>query len=592
MSEIKNLFIATVLSILVLIGWQSFYESKNPPKQEIVKESSDVNKNESIEQSNPEKDVEKIQISSNNKNTDERTVQKTIRTENKINIKNYLIPIDNSHIDGNFSKQGLIFNKISLKNYHETIDNNSPEVKLLDKKDGYYGEIGFLPDENNSVHLPNKATIWDADGDKITSEKPLTLTWINDQNIKFVIRISLDEDYLFKIEKQVLNNQNDEIEISTFTRLYKALDNSSRGGIGHEGIIGFFNKELLKTTYDKLIKQENIAIKSRDKNDKLSWIGFGDKYWMSAIIGNETNSSAIMKGDIKDGDKFVQIENKYSQNLQPQDEFRRTEYLFVGAKELETLDKYEKDYKITMLDHAVDFGTLYFITKPIFLFLQYLHKIIGNFGIAIMILTLVIKILLFPLTKKSLISMHRMRQLQPQLDDIKKRLKDDKTRMNLEIVSLFKTNKISPFSSIIPMLIQIPIFFALYKVLYITIEMRHAPFFGWIHDLSARDTLNIFSIFDKIHLNVSQYLNLGVLSLILGATMLLQQKTQPKPTDASQATVMKWMPIIFTIASSSFPAGLVIYWSWNNILSMIQQLIVDKIIIKKPKHNNNVEKIK
>ena len=244
-----------------------------------------------------------------------------------------------------------------------------------------------------------------------------------------------------------------------------------------------------------------------------------------------------------------------------------------------------------MFDHAVDFGTLYFITKPIFLFLQFLYKIIGNFGIAIMILTLVIKTMLFPLTKKSLISMNRMRKLQPQLDEIKNRHKDNKAAMNLEIVSVFKANKISPFSSILPMLLQIPIFFALYKVLYITIEMRQAPFFGWIKDLSAKDTFNIFSIFDSLHINLSQYLSLGVLSLILGLTMLLQQKTQPKPADASQANVLKWMPLIFTIASASFPAGLVIYWSWNNILSIIQQLIVEKSITSKEKAIK-IEKVK
>jgi YidC/Oxa1 family membrane protein insertase len=208
-----------------------------------------------------------------------------------------------------------------------------------------------------------------------------------------------------------------------------------------------------------------------------------------------------------------------------------------------------------------------------------------------MILTLVIKTLLFPLTKKSLISMNKMRKLQPQLDEIKARQKDNKAAMNLEVVALFKTNKISPFSSILPMILQIPIFFALYKVLYITIEMRQAPFFGWIRDLSAKDTFNIFSIFDSLHINVSQYLSLGVLSLILGLTMLAQQKTQPKPANSDQANVMKWMPLIFTIASASFPAGLVIYWSWNNILSMIQQVIVEKSIKFKDKEVR-IEKVK
>jgi YidC/Oxa1 family membrane protein insertase len=585
MSEIKNLFIATVLSVIVLVGWQNFYESKN-----VNKDTTEVVDNQEVEkETKTSKSLENLDQSSISVK-DQIDVKQEVESQN-ISQKDLLIRIDNDFVDGSISRRGLIFNNLSLKKYRETLDPGSPEVTLLDKKNQYYAEIGFSQNDDKTIDLPTKNTVWDVDGMVLTPEKPLNFTWKNKQGMFFNVKVSLDKEYLFKIEKSIVNNFGKEIDISSYSRLYKALDSNQGGGIAHEGVIGFFNKELIKFSYEKVMKKEDIIIRSKDKNNKLSWVGFGDKYWMSALIGNENGSSIVAKGLVKNGDKIAQIENLYSATLDQGEEFKRTEYIFLGAKELNTLDKYEKQYGITMFDHAVDFGSLYFITKPIFLFLQYLHKVICNFGIAIMILTLVIKIILFPLTKKSLVSMHRMRELQPQMEEIKNKFKDDKTRMNMELVSLFKTNKVSPFSSIMPMLIQIPIFFALYKVLYITIEMRHAQFFFWIKDLSARDSLNVFSVFDSFGIGISQYLNLGVLSIILGLTMILQQKLQPKPAiESSHMTALKWMPYIFTIISASFPAGLVIYWSWNNILSMIQQVIVDHFVIKNKK--NIVEKIR
>jgi YidC/Oxa1 family membrane protein insertase len=555
-----------------MIGWQTFTSSKNKTAAETEKvvqiaEKMLSDSGETIQNSLQNQSIQSI---------------KEIKKIEKLDPK-AILKVENEKISGIFSRQGLSFNELTLKKYKETIEEGSPEVELLNRKDfSYYSDLSFTPTEDTNIELPNKMTIWEADSDVLTNEKPVTLTWANREGIKFIVKIELDNDYLFKIERSVINSSLAPISLSFSSKIHKEIDDKDlNGGVAHEGTVGFFNKELIKVSYSKLLKKDSLVLRSKDKNEKLSWIGFGDKYWLSSLIMNEKNTSVIARGDVDDNGRFVQIDSNFPKIINPNEEFSRTEYLFAGAKELALLDKYESEKGIIMFDHAVDFGSLYFITKPIFMLLQWIYKVFGNFGIAIMTLTLIIKFLLFPLTKKSVVSMAKMKKLQPRIDAIKEKYKDDKTRMNIEIVTLFKTEKISPFSSILPMLLQIPVFFALYKVLYITIEMRQATFFGWIKDLSARDSFNIFSIFDPLHLNVSHYFNLGILSLILCGTMILQQKMQPKPaTDNGQIAMIKWMPLIFMFISASFPAGLLIYWSWNNIVSVFQQIFIEKVMIK------------
>ncbi len=551
MSEVKNILIATVLSIGVMFAWQSFSKKDAPVEQ---------------------KQETAVVATQQPKVLEGRAIEKI--------DKSMIIKVENDKIVGEFSRQGLSFHDLLLKKYKETLDDDAAEVELFNKKNFYYSDFLFLQDENSNVELPNKNTVWESDSDVLTPEKPINLTWSNGAGVKFGVKISIDNDYLFRIDRSVFNATGEAISMNFASRISKDIDENVSGGIAHEGVVGFFNKESLQIPYRKLLKKD-FAFRSKDKNEKLSWIGFGDKYWLSSLIMNEKNVHVSVKSNSDDMGAFTQITSTFGGIIQPNEEFLRTEYLFAGAKELGLLDKYESEKKILMFDHAVDFGVLYFITKPIFMLLQFFYKILGNFGVAIMILTLVIKFILFPLTKKSVISMNRMKKLQPKIDEIKTKWKDDKSRMNLEIVSLFRAEKISPFSSILPMLLQIPVFFALYKVLHITIEMRHAPFFGWIRDLSVRDSFNIFSVFDKLHINLSHYFNLGFLSLILCATMFLQQKLQPKPTaDNNQMAMMKWMPVIFMFISGSFPSGLLIYWSWNNIVSVAQQIFIEKVIIK------------
>lgn len=565
MSEIKNILIATALSIMVMIGWQTYSASK--AKNEGVPEGEKVVQVAQGDEENGSKIIDSGRVNE---------IKKVEKLDPKV-----LINIENEKVSGVLSRQGISFNELTLKKYKETIEEDSPNVELLNKKEFYYSDFGFLANEDTNIELPKKTTVWEADSNVLSYEKPVTLTWTNPQGVKFVTKISLDDEYLFKIERSVFNLTDSAISLNFMSRIHREINEKHMAPtIAHEGVIGFFNKELVKVPYSKLVKKNSMNFRSKDKNDKLSWVGFGDKYWLSSLVMNEKNVSVALKNNSNENGNFVQIESDFLKIIDPQEEFSRTEYLFAGAKELSLLDKYESDKGIVMFDHAVDFGALYFITKPIFLLLQWVYKAVGNFGIAIMVLTLIIKFLLFPLTKKSVISMSKMKKLQPKIEEIKTKYKDDKTRMNMEIVALFRAEKISPFSSILPMLLQIPVFFALYKVLHITIEMRHAPFFGWIKDLSARDSFNIFSIFDPLHLNLSHYFNLGILSLILCATMIFQQRIQPKPTEGSQMAMMKWMPYIFMFISASFPAGLLIYWSWNNIVSVFQQLFIEKFIIK------------
>jgi YidC/Oxa1 family membrane protein insertase len=607
LSEIKNVFFAFVLALIVLIGWQFFFdkpkeEAKNETKQNDLQKKTSDDKNSKTE--NP--------ISLKNENIQSKDeikiVNQEIKTEKEqIDYSKFNIQIENDKISGIFSPKGLSFEKIILKDYKKEIG-ESEKFALFEKDCNlvFYSDFGFVPNfsddegsgqnlgQNNKIEFPNQNTLWKTDQSKLESGKPITLKWKNDSGIEFETKISLDSNYLFKIERTVRNKSNSPINFSFYGRI---LRNFSGGKIQNspvfEGFIGFWNNEILKFNYQKLFKKNILVFPGQDfsKKDELHWAGFSDKYWLASIASSEDQNSILSlrtktSGALESTDALnpfnkVQIDSTSSAKLLPGKEISKTEYLFVGAKELTVLDSYEKNQKIKMFDRAVDFGLLYFITKPIFVLLQYFNKILGNFGLAIMLLTLVIKFLLFPLSKKSVISASKMKEINPEIEKLKEKYKDDKLKLNAEIINLFKKNKVSPLSPLLPILFQLPIFFALYKVLSISIEMRHAAFFGWIKDLSAKDTINIFELIDFANLGLGNYLNIGVLSIFLGLTMFVQQKFQPAPTDQSQKTIMTWMPWIFIIISASFPAGLIVYWAWNNLVSIAQQLLIERFFIKK-----------
>jgi YidC/Oxa1 family membrane protein insertase len=597
LSEIKNVFFAFVLALIVLIGWQFFFSQPEENQKKQTKTEAAQPKDSESELKNEAKEnflKEGPQID------EEKTSKENISLKNE--EKETKIQIENDKISGVFSSKGLSFQEITLKDYKKSLESEE-KFKLFEKDCQlvFYSDFGFIPnfqddDENFSskkkqVEFPNQNTVWKSQNSKIGKDETAVLTWKNSEGVEFETRISLDANYLFKIERKVKNNSNSQINFSFYGRILKNFSGGkAQTSPVFEGFISFWNNGIIKNDYEKIFKKNTLIYPGQEasKNDEFHWAGFSDKYWLTSLISNEDQNSVLsvrtkMSNDSQNFVNKAQIESVFNTKLLPGKEISRTEYLFVGAKELNILDQYQKEKNIKMFDRSVDFGVLYFLTKPIFILLQYFNKLLGNFGLAIMLLTVVIKTLLFPLARKSVISANKMKELNPEIERIKAIYKDDKQRQNLEILNIFKKNKISPLSPLLPILMQLPIFFALYKVLSISIEMRHAPFFGWIKDLSARDSINIFNLIDFGNFGLGNYLNIGILSVILGLTMFLQQKFQPAPTDPNQKTVMRWIPWIFIIISASFPAGLILYWGWNNLVSIAQQIFIEKFFIKKNK---------
>ncbi|HLD77361.1 MAG TPA: membrane protein insertase YidC, partial [Rickettsiales bacterium] len=408
---------------------------------------------------------------------------------------------------------------------------------------------------------------------------PIILSWTNKQNIKFFIEISVDENYMFAIKQKVENLSNRDITVAPYGRINRFLNIREKANyILHEGFLGVFGGILQEISYDD-------AAEDGDKNFAGaggSWFGITDKYWLTAIIADENleyKTNFSYKKDLRNnifaadflGQEF-KIEKKSTISF--------NHHFFAGAKKVKLLDQYSKDFNIKLFDRAIDFGWFYFITKPFFFAIDFLNKFLGNFGLAILTMTVLVKIALFPTANKSYAAMARMKKLQPKMNEIREKFKEDKLAMNREIMAMYKREKINPASGCLPILIQIPIFFSLYKVIFVTLDMRHAPFYGWIKDLSAPDPTSIFNLFGLLPFEVGGILAIGIWPILMGLSMYFQQKLSPPIADPTQAKVLKFMPYILTFVLASFPAGLVIYWTWNNILSIAQQYYITNVVYK------------
>jgi YidC/Oxa1 family membrane protein insertase len=386
-------------------------------------------------------------------------------------------------------------------------------------------------------------------------------------------------NFMFTVTLKVKNNSGKELTFFPYGLINRTYaDTGKHMYILHEGPIGVFNNELTEISYEDL--RDDGATKLEDSK---GWLGVSDKYWLSAIVPDKNETFDANFRHIKRNDKDAyQIDMRGEAFTVPSgDDHSVTMRMFAGAKKVQLLDEYSMKYDIPLFDRAVDFGSLYFLTKPFFELLSFFYSHVGNFGIAILLLTCVIKLVMFPLANKSYTSMSQMKLLTPKMQEIREKHADDKMKMNTEIMEMYKREKVNPMSGCLPILIQIPVFFALYKVLFVTIEMRHAPFFGWIHDLSAPDPTNLFTLFGLLQWDVPGFLHLGIWPIIMCVTMVLQQKLNPKPTDEIQAMVIGYMPYVFLFLFASFPAGLVIYWAWNNTLSILQQWIIIRRLEKK-----------
>jgi len=555
-NNIVNLIAAIVLSLSIIFGWQYFIvkpEQKKQQQQVALQKAQNLKKTEL-------KQLETIASPAQEINQAER------------------IKIDSSSLTGSISLKGLRFDDLTLKKYKRDLSENSPEVVLFspsNTENAYFAEIGFVSNLSN-VKLPNNETIWNSDSEVLTPDKPVNLFWVNEDGVKFLVTITLDEDYLFTIEQTIVNNSNQELPVQSYgliNRKYTAVEKAVN--ILHQGPIGSINENLKEYSYDDIKdkKSEKFAA------SKVDWIGITDKYWLTSLIPDQSsNYNSNFNYAVKQGIERYQVDFiSPVQIVKPGENFSIKGRLFAGAKKVDLLDKYEKQYNIKLFDRTIDFGWFYIITKPVFYAMNFFYKYVGNFGISILIVTVIIKLLMFTLANKSYRSMKKMKKLQPEIDRIKNLYGEDKARLNQEIMALYKKEKVNPVAGCLPILIQIPVFFSIYKVLYVTIEMRQAPFYGWIKDLSAPDPTTIFNLFGLLPFYPPSFLMIGAWPILMAITMFLQQRMSPEPADPVQAQVMKFMPLIFLVMFSSFPAGLLIYWSWNNILSIIQQYYINKL---------------
>jgi YidC/Oxa1 family membrane protein insertase len=496
------------------------------------------------------------------------------------------IKIEAPSLEGSISLVGALIDDVVLRDYHETLSPDSPLVRLLEPRSDaqpYYVQYRWSTTGDSHVKLPDTNTLWTASAPTLTQTQPVTLSWDNGEGLIFHIILSIDDKYMFTVKQSVQNSTGLPVDLFPSARLRRDYTPEVSGYyILHEGLIGVLGGTLREMKYDAAKSDAEKApnVPPLEVNGKGGWAGITDKYWLAALIPDQSSDTTAAFRAVKEvGNEGYQVDfiNNTPEHIAGGADASLTTHLFAGAKVVRLLDDYQDAFHIPNFDKAVDFGWFYFLTKPFFFCIDFLFHVTGNFGIAIMLFTVAVKLLFFPLANKSYKSMSKMKLLGPKMQAIRERYKDDPPRMQQEMMSIYKTEKVNPASGCLPMLIQVPVFFSLYKVIFVTIEMRHAPFFGWIHDLSSVDPTNIFNLFGLLPFDptfISPALHLGVWPIIMGCTMYFQQRLNPPPPDPVQAKIFQFMPIIFTFMLARFPAGLVIYWSWNNLLSIGQQWLI------------------
>ncbi|MAH83918.1 MAG: membrane protein insertase YidC [Rhodospirillaceae bacterium TMED8] len=483
------------------------------------------------------------------------------------------IDIITPRLRGSISLKGGIIDDLLLLDYRETLSKESSNIEIFNPKgavNAYYAQFGWVPTRKTLV--PTAETVWTANRKVLEPGTPVTLTWNNGDGLTFKRTFGIDENFMFTITQEIINKSSTPMTFHAFGLVSRRTTPETTGFyILHEGLLGVSNDTLTEIDYDDL---QDLG--QAKQSSKGGWIGITDKYWLAALVPDQKteNNSRFLHTKQQGVDTYQVDFVGPAIRVEPRTAKLTENQLFVGAKEVRLLDAYEKEMGIGRFDLAIDFGWFYFLTKPIFYALLWINNHVLNLGVSILILTVGIKLVFFPLANKSYISMSKMKKLQPKMAQIKERFGDDKMRMNQEMMDLYKKEKVNPASGCLPILIQIPVFFALYKVLFVTIEMRHAPFFGWVQDLSAPDPTTMFNLFGAIPWNPPEFMMIGIWPIIMGATMFLQQKLNPQPADPVQAKIFMFLPLFFTFLLAQFPAGLVIYWAWNNFLSIIQQWVI------------------
>ena len=482
------------------------------------------------------------------------------------------IQFENQSVIGSISLKGAAIDDLTFKEYNVALDSDE-KIKLLaprNTKDGYLIESGFITTDKN-IDIPNANTIWSVSGNnKLTDQSPVKLSWTNDQEITFEKEISLDDKFLFTIKQRVINSTNNNYDFYSYGQIIRneIPSDISNFYILHEGILGVLEDELIEEDYDD-IQEEKFT-----RTSQKGWIGISDKFWLTSLIppkGKEFKTTFDYK------DKWrVNFVSTEPLELRGNSTIEDKMDVIVAAKRVDVIDGYAESLNIDKFDLAIDWGILYFITRPLFTAIDYFFKIFGNYGLAIIAVTVCIRLIFFPLANFSFKSMAKMKALQPEMARLKELHKDDKMKLQQAMMALYKKEKVNPMSGCLPILIQIPVFFALYKVLFVTIEMRHMPFYGWIQDLSAKDPTSIFNLFGLFPYDVPSFLVIGAWPVAMGVSMWVQQKLNPAPTDPMQAKIFMFFPLFLTVILAPFPSGLVIYWTVNNILTMAQQVVIMK----------------
>jgi YidC/Oxa1 family membrane protein insertase len=603
MTDNRNTILAIILSGVVLIAWQYFYNMPQMERQRAAQQTqTELQKAQQQQTAQNTNTSNAPSAQANGPAAAPPTAAPAPIVPRETEISSTpRIKIETPRVTGSIALKGGRIDDLSLVQFRETVDPSSPPIVLFSPSNTanpYYTEFGWVPTSGSTVRLPDFNTVWQQEGtNNLTPDSPVVLKYDNGDGITFRRTIAIDDRYLFTIRDEVTNVSNAPVTLYPYALI-------SRGGtppvsgysILHEGFIGYLGeKGLQELTYKNIDDgkplPDNPDAKGVAFNDVTNaWLGITDKYWAAALLPD--TDATLVNAHFSTGGRQKRYQADYmlpAQTIAIGGTGTANARVFAGAKEVGVVGinfpmvgvgGYNQQLQLNHFDLLIDWGHFYFITKPMFLALDWFYHLVGNFGIAILLVTVLVKLLFFPLANKSYASMAKMKSVQPQLQALKERYPDDKVKQQQEMMEIYKKEKINPIAGCLPIALQIPVFFSLYKVLFVTIEMRHAPFYGWIKDLSAPDPTNLFTLFGLLHFDPTTlplfgpYLALGIWPIIMGITMWFQMKLNPAPPDPTQKMIFDWMPLIFTFMLAGFPAGLVIYWAWNNLLSVIQQSFI------------------
>ena len=554
----KNILFAISLSAAVIILWTLVFA---PPPEEI--KQNKINQ-EQVKQEQAQKSSDTPSLDQNENFT--KLTRKEALTENE------RVPFENNSVVGSISLKGATIDDLTFKEYNVELNSNEKVILLNPRnvEDGYFIESGFVT-TNKNIDIPNSNTVWEVEGNKkLTNNSPIKLTWTNSQGITFEKHISLDDQFLFTVKQKIINSSDKTYNFYSYGQIIRNRIPSSISGfyILHEGFLSVLDDQLIEEDYD------DIQEKKFTQTAQEGFLGISDKFWIASVIPPRSKEFKITF-DYKNKFRANYISTKgieVGANGSIEEEIQ----IIIAAKRVNAIDYYAESLNINKFDLVIDFGILYFLTKPLWFAIDYFFKLCGNYGVAIILITVCIRLLFFPLASYSFRSMGKMKLLQPEMIRLKELHKDDKMKLQQEMMALYKKEKVNPMSGCLPILVQIPVFFALYKVLFVTIEMRHQPFFGWIKDLSDKDPTTVFNLFGLIPWDPPSFLIIGAWPIAMGLSMYIQQKLNPAPPDPIQAKIFKFFPLFLTVILAPFPSGLVIYWTFNNLLTLIQQYYIQR----------------